>query len=70
MDYLPIQDFADKWKISKRRIQILCKESRISGAKMIGNMWVIPIDAERPADARVKNPVLVSDIKNANVRCV
>lgn len=68
MDYLPIQDFADKWKISKRRIQILCKESRISGAKMIGNMWVIPIDAERPADARVKNPVLVSDIKNANVR--
>lgn len=68
MDYLPIQDFADKWNMSKRRIQILCKESRISGAKMIGNMWVIPIDAERPTDARVKNPVIVSNNKDSNAR--
>ncbi len=35
MDYLSIQEFTDKWKISKRRIQTLCKEGRINGAKMI-----------------------------------
>ena len=57
MDYLPVQVFSDKWNISKRRIQIFCKEGRIEGAKMIGNMWVIPVDAKRPNDARIKSPI-------------
>lgn len=60
MEYLPIQEFADKWNISKRRIQILCKTGRINGAKMIGNMWTIPENAVRPADARTKNPAITS----------
>ncbi|EOS34253.1 hypothetical protein C808_05314 [Lachnospiraceae bacterium M18-1] len=58
MEYFSIQDFSEKWNVSKRRIQILCKEGRINGAKMIGNMWVIPKDASRPADARTKNPTV------------
>lgn len=58
MDYLSIQDMSNKWNISKRRIQILCREGRINGAKMIGNMWVIPNGTERPVDARTKNPVI------------
>ncbi len=68
MDYLPIQEYANKWNISKRRIQILCKEGRILGAKMIGNMWVIPDKTERPVDARVKNPVAVNVVENSVVR--
>lgn len=69
MEYLPIQEFVDKWGISKRRIQILCREGRIEGAKMIGNMWVIPENAIRPFDARIKNPAIVSPkIKESNVR--
>lgn len=68
MDYLPIQYFSNKWDISKRRIQILCKEGRIEGAKMIGNMWVIPENAKRPADARVKNPVSSKEIEISSVR--
>lgn len=68
MEYLPVQYFSDKWEISKRRIQILCKEGRINGAKMIGNMWVIPADTERPADARSKNPVIVTDHEHSSVR--
>lgn len=58
MDYLSIQDVSNKWNISKRRIQVLCREGRINGAKMIGNMWVVPKDAERPNDARTKNPLI------------
>ena len=58
MDYLSIQDVANKWNISKRRIQVLCREGRINGAKMIGNMWVVPKEAERPTDARTKNPLI------------
>ena len=68
MDYLPIQDFSNKWNISKRRIQILCKEGRIHGAKMIGNMWVIPKDAKRPTDARTKSPINMVDTENSRVR--
>ncbi len=58
MDYLSIQDVSNKWNISKRRIQVLCRDGRINGAKMIGNMWVVPEDAERPKDARTKNPLI------------
>ena len=58
MDYLSIQDVSNKWNISKRRVQILCHEGRINGAKMIGNMWVVPENAVRPADARKKNPIM------------
>lgn len=58
MDFLSIQDVSNKWNISKRRVQILCREGRIDGAKMIGNMWVVPENVERPADARTKNPVV------------
>lgn len=69
MEYLPIQEFTDKWNISKRRIQILCREGRIEGAKMIGNMWMIPENAMRPADARTKNPAIVSSkTEGSNVR--
>lgn len=57
MDYLPVQEFSNKWNISKRRIQILCKEGRIEGAKMSGNMWEIPADAKKPNDARTKSPI-------------
>lgn len=68
MEYLPVQIFSDQWNISKRRIQILCKEGRIDGAKMIGNMWVIPQNAERPSDARSKNPVIGSEEKSPDTR--
>lgn len=69
MEYMSIQEFAEKWNISKRRIQILCREGRIKGARMIGNMWAIPENAVRPADARTKNPVIVSSkVEESNVR--
>lgn len=69
MEYLPIQEFTDRWNISKRRIQILCKEGRINGAKMIGNIWTIPENAMKPSDARSKNPTVISsEIEKSNIR--
>ncbi len=58
MEYLSVQDVSNKWNISKRRIQVLCREGRIDGAKIIGNIWVIPDAAKRPEDARKKSPVV------------
>lgn len=68
MEYLPIQEFTDKWNISRRRIQILCREGRINGARMIGNMWVIPENAVRPIDARTKNPAIISQKEESDLR--
>lgn len=55
MNYLSVSQTAEKWGISTRRIQILCGEGRIPGAMRMGAFWVIPEDAIKPTDARIKN---------------
>ncbi len=46
---------AAEWEISERRLNTLCKQGRIRGAEKIGNMWIIPSDAEKPKDERIKS---------------
>ena len=53
MVYISAREAADKWGISQRRIAVLCSEHRIPGASMVGNMWIIPENAEKPTDARI-----------------
>ena len=55
MEYLSIRETAEKWGVSSRWVQVLCADGRIEGAARIGNMWVIPKDAARPKDARIKS---------------
>ncbi len=50
--YMTANEAAEKWKISHRRVLTLCKENRIADVAMLGNMWIIPITAEKPSDAR------------------
>lgn len=52
MEFMSARDAADKWGISQRRVAILCSENRVANARMVGNMWIIPADAEKPVDAR------------------
>jgi hypothetical protein len=54
MGYISAHELANKWGISKRRVQTLCASGRISNAMRIGNMWVVPDTASRPLDARMK----------------
>lgn len=55
LNYISVQQAADQWRISKRRIQKLCEENRIAGAARFGRAWAIPKDTEKPADARKKH---------------
>lgn len=55
MKYLSTFETAEKWGISHRRVSILCNQNRISGAQRAGSRWIIPEDAEKPADARIKS---------------
>lgn len=63
MNTMTVADAAQRWGISERRIAVLCKEGRIKGAYKQGKSWVIPADAQRPADARIKSG---SNIKSAH----
>lgn len=53
-DYMTAQEAAERWNISVRRVQRLCKENRIEGVLNINRIWLIPKGAEKPADARKK----------------
>lgn len=53
MDICTAKQLSEKWQISVRRITKLCEEGRIVGANKIGGVWLIPIDAQRPSDARI-----------------
>lgn len=63
--YISVNDAAAKFNISKRRVQILCEQGRISGANMVSGVWLIPETAPKPADGRKKrmddHPLRVSD---------
>lgn len=50
--YMTASEAAKKWNISHRRVLTLCKENRITNVATLGNMWIIPIDAKKPEDAR------------------
>lgn len=52
MEYLTAKEVSKKWGISQRRVAVLCAEGRVAEATMLGNMWVIPNDAEKPEDGR------------------
>ena len=54
MEYMSCPEAAKKWGISERRVQILCKEDRITGVSKNGYKWLKPKDAEKPVDARRK----------------
>lgn len=64
MEYLSISQVAEKWRLSKRRINVLCSEGRIPGATKIGSYWAIPADAEKPVDARIKSGRYVKTKEN------
>ena len=55
MEVMSAKEAAAKWDISQRRVIMLCSEGRIAGAQIVGNSWVIPKNAKKPVDARIKN---------------
>ena len=52
--YMTTKEASEKWDISPRRINVLCKNERLPGAYKENKQWFIPVDAEKPADKRMK----------------
>lgn len=54
VDYIATKEAAKNWGITDRMVVYHCSAGRIKGAKKIGNTWLVPDDAEKPADGRYK----------------
>ena len=48
MNYISVSDTAKKWNISERSVRNYCAEGRVSGAVLVGKIWMIPESAEKP----------------------
>ena len=54
MNYIKVSQAAEKWGLSARRVRILCQENKIEGVIRKGNLYMIPENAQKPADGRRK----------------
>ena len=54
MKHMTVAQAAERWDISERRVQDLCRRGKIHGAERFGTHWMLPIDAVRPVDGRRK----------------
>lgn len=57
MNYITAREASKLWKITQRRVQVLCAQGKIPGAVLFGNAWAIPENAQKPRDGRYKKNI-------------
>ena len=61
MDYISVNQFAEKYSISERTARNYCATGKIEGAFLTGKTWNIPADAELPRRSKRKlSPLLAA----------
>ena len=68
MKYISASEAASKWGLSSRRVGLLCNEGRIEGAQKAGATWIIPEDAQKPSDARIKRGKYIKSKKGEELK--
>lgn len=53
--FITVQEVAEKWGVTPRQVQILCKEGRIAGVMRMSRIWIIPEDAKKPTGDKRHN---------------
>ena len=51
--YLTINEVAEKWNVSARRVRTMCSNGQIEGVAKLGKAWAIPLSSEKPSDGIV-----------------
>ncbi len=51
---MTVKEASKLWSLTERRVAGLCKNGEIKGAVKEGKAWLIPSDAEKPIDKRIK----------------
>lgn len=61
MEYISAREAGEKWGITNRMVNYHCVAGRIKGAVKKGNLWLVPQNAQKPADGRRKNSVVLNE---------
>ena len=56
MKMMTAKEAAEKWGVTARRVQGLCKEGKIKGVERWERTWMIPQHAVLPSSSSMKNP--------------
>lgn len=67
MEFVSASQLSERWGISSRRVQKLCAEGRIEGAIKVGYSWIIPAEAKRPSDERIRSGRYIKKRKNEEI---
>lgn len=60
-DKITVKEAALLWGVTERRITGLCREGKINGAEKNGKTWLIPANAKKPVDNRIKSGAYKKD---------
>lgn len=55
-DYITAKETADAWGVTKRWVNMCIESGRVPGAVRMGNMWLVPKGARKPAAPRREKP--------------
>lgn len=53
-EYMTVQEAAKIWEVSERQVQKLCKANRIEGVVHLSRVWLIPKEAKKTVNGRLK----------------
>ena len=56
---ISVKEAAMRWELAERTVRGLCIGGKIPGAVKIGRSWLIPANAEKPVDNRIKTGAYV-----------
>jgi len=54
IDWITPLQVSQKWGITERQVQAMCKSGKIEGAIRVSKVWLIPKNAQRPVDGRTR----------------
>ena len=52
---MTVQEAAELWGLTTRRVSTLCKNGQIAGVEKQGRSWLIPASTPKPADRRIRS---------------
>lgn len=67
MDFMTVQQAAEKWGVSVRQVQRLLSAERIPDAVRHGRTWLIPVNAAKPTDIRRERNERLEKRKTADI---
>ena len=53
-DFITAQEASEKWGVSVRQVQMLCKNGKVEGVSRAGRNWIMPANAEKPTATKIR----------------